>query len=104
MGVDYVGPEPMLLTFTSGQSMGDVQCASVTILDDTILSGQRNLSIRLILYQGGIGSGVRIDQNMSSINVLIDDDTDDGKLHRCRLLVYKSQHLSKKSQDLIVCG
>ena len=75
----------MLLTFTSGQSMGDVQCASVTILDDTILSGQRNLSIRLI-YQGGIGSGVRIDQNMSSINVLIDDNADDGKLHCCRQL------------------
>ena len=57
--------------------MGDVQCANVTILDDTILRGQRNLSIRL-RNNGGNGSGVRIDDNMPSVDITIDVDTNDG--------------------------
>ena len=57
--------------------MGDIQCANVTILDDTILSGQRNLSIRL-RNLGGDNSGVRIDFNTPSIDIIIDVDTDDG--------------------------
>ena len=78
-GIDFIGPEPSLLTFTSGQSTGDVQCANVTILDNDVLNGLRNLSIRLANY-GGIGSGVRIDDNMPSIIINIDSDTDDGKI------------------------
>ena len=80
-GIDFVGPEPSLLTFTSGQSIGDVQCANVTVLDDDILNGRKNLSIKLANY-GGVGSGVRIDDNMPSINVnvIIDGDTGDGKI------------------------
>ena len=77
-GVDFVGPEPSILTFTSGQSMGDIQCANVTILDDTILRGKRNLSIWL-RNNGGGGKGVRIDDNMPSVDIIIDVDTDDGK-------------------------
>ena len=78
-GIDFIGPEPSLLTFTSEQSIGDVQCANVTILDNNVLNGLRNLSIRLANY-GGVGSGVRIDDNMPSININIDRDTDDGKI------------------------
>ena len=58
--------------------MSDVQCANVTILDDTILNGQRNLNIRLRNHDGD-GSGVRIDFNMPSIDIVIDVETDDGK-------------------------
>ena len=78
MGVDFIGPEPSLLTFTSGQSMGDVQCANVTILDDTILRGQRNLSIWLRNH-GDNGRRVRIDDNMALVDIIIDVDTNDGK-------------------------
>ena len=77
-GVDFIGPEPSLLTFTSRLSMGNVQCANVTVLDDTILSGQRNLSIRLRNHDGN-DSGVRIDISMPSIDIMIDVDTNDGK-------------------------
>ena len=77
-GVDFIGPEPSLLTFTSGLSMGDVQCANVTILDDTTLSGQRNLSIGLRNHDEN-DSGVRIDISIPSIDIMIDVDTDDGK-------------------------
>ena len=76
-GADFIGPEPSLLTFTSGQSMGDVQCANVTILDDSILRGQRNLSIRLRNH-GGNSSGVEIDDNTASVDVTI-IESDDGK-------------------------
>lgn len=82
-GIDFIGPEPSILTFTSGQSVGSVQCANVTVLDDNILSGQRNLSIRLTSY--GEGSGVRINDTMLSVDITIDHDTDDSK--RC---YYKS--------------
>ena len=58
--------------------MGDIQCANVTIMDDSILRGQRNLSIRLRNH-GDDGGGVRIDDNMPSIDIIIDVDTDDGK-------------------------
>ena len=57
--------------------MGDVQCANVTILDDTILRGQRNLSIQLRNH-GANENGVRIDDNMPSVDITIDVDTDDG--------------------------
>ena len=56
--------------------MGDVQCANITIVDDAILNGQRNLSIRLRNI-GGDDSGMRIDLNMPSIDISI--DVDDGK-------------------------
>ena len=58
--------------------MGDVQCANVTIVDNSILSGQRNLSIRL-RNESGDSSGVRIDVSNPSIDIIIDVDTDDGK-------------------------
>ena len=56
--------------------MGDVQCANITIVDDAILNGQRNLSITLRNI-GGDDSGVRIDLNMPSIDISI--NVDDGK-------------------------
>ena len=60
--------------------MGDVQCANVTILDDTTLSGQRNLSIRLTNHTiGEGGSRVKINDSMPSVDIIIDDDSDDSK-------------------------
>ena len=47
----------------------------MTILDDTIFRGPRNLSIRL---RNNDDNGVRIDDNMHSVDVTIDVDTDDG--------------------------
>ena len=77
-GVDFIGPEPSVLTFTSGQSMGDIQCANVTILDDTIFRGQRNLSIQLRNHDDD-GRVVRIDDNVPPIDIIIDVDTEDGE-------------------------
>ena len=85
-GIDFIGPEPSLLTFTSGQSMGDVQCANVTIMDDTILRGERNLSIQLRDH-GGDDSGVRIDDDTPSVDIIITDN-DDGKLKRIACSYY----------------
>ena len=62
--------------------MDDVQCANVIIVDDTILSGQRNLNIRLInhtISEGG--NGVKISDSMPSVDIIIDVDTNDSKYH-----------------------
>ena len=93
-GEDFIGPNPSVLTFTSGQSMGGIQCANVTILDDNVVEGHTNFSIRLTNNfddggdgsdggggeggGGGGGSGggghVQIDANVPeiSINIAID--------------------------------
>ena len=88
--------------FTSGQSMGDVQCASVTILDDTVLSGQRNLSIRLIIIPRWHWQWSESWSNRSSINVLIillmimQMMVSYIAVDYYMYFVYKSQHNSKE--------
>lgn len=62
--------------------MGDVQCASVTILDDSVLDGERNFLVILVPSDGdGSGSddGVKINANASSTDIHIDIDIDDCK-------------------------
>ena len=91
-GVDFIGPDPSVLTFTSGQSMGDIQCADITIVDDDFPQGERNFTISLGDGggsdggggggggDGGGGSGgVRVNPNLSSINIQIELDIDDSK-------------------------
>ena len=76
-GVDFIGPDPSVLTFTSGQSTGDVQCANVTILEDSILEGEHSFSVKL----GHVPSEttVKINETMTSVNVDIDDNSNDRK-------------------------
>jgi hypothetical protein len=76
-GVDFIGPDPSVLTFMSGQSTGDVRCADVTILDNLILDGERSFSIEL----GEVRSetNVKINETMTSVDIDIDDDPNDRK-------------------------
>jgi hypothetical protein len=76
-GVDFIGPDPSVLTFTSGQSTGDVQCADMTILDNSILEGERSFSIEL--GQVRSETNVKINKTMTSVDVDIDDDHNDRK-------------------------
>ena len=78
-GVDFIGPDPSMLTFTSGQSTGDVQCANVTILDNSILEGERGFSIEL----GKVGSetSVKINETMTSVDIDIENDPSDSKFN-----------------------
>ena len=46
-GVDFVGPTPLVLVFTDGQTVGDTKCAELTILDDFVPQGERNFSISI---------------------------------------------------------
>ena len=94
-GVAFVGPDPSVLTFTAGQAVGDTQCAQVTILDNSVLDGERNFSVCLRDSSGpggndggnggndgnGDGSGAQIDPNSPSINIRIALDVRDGKSH-----------------------
>lgn len=58
--------------------MGDIQCANVTIVDDSVLEGQRNFRIRLSQDIAG-GSGMQISADAPSTDVNIDIDFDDSK-------------------------
>ena len=46
-GVDYTGPSPLVLTFTSGQMVGDQRCATVTAVDDDLIEDDETLNITL---------------------------------------------------------
>ena len=93
-GVDFIGPEPSVLTFTSGQSQGDIQCANVTVLDDSVIEGESNFTIGLFDLgdesdndsagtggegEGGRGRGVEVDASISKINIDIAVDISDSK-------------------------
>ena len=76
-GVDFIGPDPSVLTFTSGQSTGGVQCGVITILDNFILEGERSFSVEL----GEVRSetSVKINETMMSVNIDIEEDPNDSK-------------------------
>lgn len=42
-----MGPTPSVLIFTDEQTVGDIQCAELTILDDFVPQGERNFSISI---------------------------------------------------------
>ena len=46
-GVDLIGPIPSILIFTTGQTMGDMQCADITIPDDSIPQPQRTFNVSI---------------------------------------------------------
>ena len=46
-GVDLIGPTPSILIFTAGQTMGDMQCADITIPDDSIPQPQRTFNVSI---------------------------------------------------------
>ena len=76
-GVDFIGPDPSVLTFTPGQSTGDVQCADVTILDNSILEGQRSFSVELREIRSE--NSVKINETMMSVDIDIEEDPNDSK-------------------------
>ena len=105
-GVDFIGPTPSTLIFMAGQSMGDIQCADVTIPDDSIPQPQRTFNVSIgdnvgTVSDGGDGGGggggnggggggdggrggsdgggVRISSGSSSISVDIEVDINDRK-------------------------
>ena len=102
-GVAFIGPDPSILTFTAGQTVGDIQCSQVTILDNSVFNGERNFSIQLVEVSGGGdgddgggdggggdgdgggdsggGGGAQIDPNVPSIDIRIALDLPDGKSH-----------------------
>ena len=76
-GVDFFGPEPPVLTFVSGQSTGDTQCASVAILDDSFLESERNFSIRLETI--ATERAVQTAASMLLVDIDIEVDSEDSK-------------------------
>ena len=91
-GVDFIVLDPSTLTFVSGQSFGDVQCTSVTILDDSVPQGERNVSISIGRSEISSNSSdreeegygrVRVHPNLSSVTFTIELDLDDCRFSLC---------------------
>lgn len=78
-GIDFIGPDPSVLTFTAGQSTGDVQCAKLTIVDDSVLEGRRNFMIRVAKNPRGSSDGVLLSSTAPLVRIDIDPDLDDSK-------------------------
>ena len=82
-GADFIVLDPYMLTFTSGQSIGDLQCTSVTILDDSNPQGERNVSISIGRSEISNNDGtqaysrVHVDPDRSSVSFTIELDLDD---------------------------
>jgi hypothetical protein len=83
-GVDFTGPDPPLLTFTPGQSVGDIQCANITVIEDSIPQPERTIVVTLGNNRtvGGIEriSSVRVNTSIPSLSFDIDTDINDRKL------------------------
>lgn len=77
-GIDFIGPVPSTLTFTSGQSADDIQCSNVTILDNSVVEDER--SFRIILQNDTNDSRVIIDASALSLNFIIAIDINDSKM------------------------
>lgn len=82
-GADFIVLDPYTLTFTSGQSIGDLQCTSVTVLDDLNPQGERNVSISIGRSEINNNDGtqaysrVHVDPDRSSLSFTIELDLDD---------------------------
>lgn len=71
--VEFVGPNSSGLIFTSGQSIGDIQCTNVAVLDDDVFEGERNFTISLRNNTSFVN-----DSNMPSVDFSIAPDIEDG--------------------------
>lgn len=91
--VDFIVLDPSVLTYISGQSVGDTQCVNITILDDSVPQGERNISIRVDSSGNGTGGedggygNVHVNPSLSSIEFIIELDVDDCKLPHIQLLI-----------------
>lgn len=77
-GIDFIGPAPSTLTFTSGESAGDIQCSNMTILDNSVVEDER--SFRILLQNDANDSRVLINASALSLDFVIAIDINDGKM------------------------
>ena len=45
--MDYAGPHPMMLTFTSGEAVGAQRCADIFAIDDSLIEDVETFNISL---------------------------------------------------------
>ena len=63
------------LTFTSGQTIGGMQCTDLQILDDNILESEETLTLHLVADDTSV---VTITSSAESAVVTIQEDPTDG--------------------------
>ena len=77
-GIDFFGPTPSFLTFTSGKTNGDTLCADVMIADGPVPKRQRKFSISISDVKGSDGASV--DTNRDTAAIVIAANFDDCKI------------------------
>ena len=78
-GIDFFGPTPSILTFTSGKTNGDTLCADVMIADGPVPKRQRKFSISISAVEGSEGASV--DPNRDTATIVIATNFDDCKIY-----------------------
>ena len=54
LGIDFSAPSPSTLTFPSGSTMTDTQCAMITLLSDNAVEGPHEFTVNLANPSSGI--------------------------------------------------
>lgn len=78
-GVDYTGPSPATLTFTSGQEVGGQQCATFTAVDDELFEDEETVLVSLSSAAGDINGTVRFTPGNDTTTLTILQDPNDCK-------------------------
>lgn len=76
-GVDYIGPDPLVLTFMSGQVVDAQRCAVISATDDSLIEDVETLSISLTTSPTD-GDSVRFTMGESTTTVAIVQDPNDS--------------------------
>ena len=76
-GVDYVGPDPLTLTFISGQTVGAQRCSAISAIDDTLIEAVETFSIHLTSSPSDEDS-VRFTMGQDVATIIIVQDPNDS--------------------------
>ena len=77
-GIDYLGPDPLSLTFISGQTVGAQRCSAISVIDDTLIEAAEGLSISLTPYFPSDEDFVRLTIGQDIAAVIIVQDPNDS--------------------------
>ena len=82
-GLDYVGPHPMMLTFTSGQTVGAQRCAVIFAIDDPLIEDVEAFNISLAASPS-VENTVRFTIGEDITTVIIVQDPNDSVYNKIK--------------------
>lgn len=77
-GVDYLGPDPLSLTFISGQTVGAQRCSVISAVDDTLIEAAERFSISMTPHSPSDEDSIRFTTGQDIAAVIIIQDPNDS--------------------------